>query len=226
MSLAVTDGLDALSLLCRQRCEGFWERLLLPYAYRQFFAGVDSLAVNDPDRRETLANGQYILSRRDAYQRIGGHAAVRASIVEDVALAGVFQRAGLRYRLLRGEAAIQVRMYQSLGDIRRGFAKNSSRFLADNPKRGARVLASTLCDGCAPALLLAGLLARSRPLTLAGIAGWPVAAAGLRPWMRWFGVPARYALLQPLAASVFQIISLLGIGALRHGGTAWKGRRY
>lgn len=226
MSSAVTSDLDALSLLCGQRCKRFWERLLLPYVYRQFFAGVDAGAVNDPDRRETLANGQYILIRRDAYERIGGHEAVRGSIVEDVALAGVFQRAGLRYRLVRGESAVQVRMYRNLGEIRRGFAKNSSRFLADNPKRGVQVLASTLCDGCAPALLVAGVLGRNRTVALAGLASWLVAARGLWPWMRWFGVPARYALAQPLAALVFQVISLLGIGALRPGGTEWKGRRY
>jgi chlorobactene glucosyltransferase len=226
MSLAVTEGLDALSLLCGQRCESFWERLLLPYAYRQFFAGVDARAVNDPARRETLANGQYILIRRDAYERIGGHAPVRGSIVEDVALAGVFQRAGIRYRLLRGEAAVQVRMYRNLREIRHGFAKNSSRFLADNPKRGVQVLASTLCDGGAPALLALGLLSRRRTPVLAGVLSWLVAAAGLRRWIRWFGVPTRYALLQPLTAVAFQLISLLGITALRPGGTEWKGRRY
>jgi chlorobactene glucosyltransferase len=226
MALVMAHDLDALSVFCGQRCEGYWERLLLPFAYRHFFAGVSSRAANDPARREALANGQYLLISREAYERIGGHAAVRASIVEDVAIARVIKRAGLRFRILRAERLVEVRMYRGLAEIRGGFAKNSVRFLADDPGRGARVLASTLLDGAVLPLVMTGVLRRDRLLIASGLGSWAIAASGMRPWLRVFGVPSRYALLQPLASVVFQTITLAGITAMRRGGTQWKGRRY
>jgi hypothetical protein len=138
----------------------------------------------------------------------------------------VYKRARLRYRLLRAGPLVQVRMYHGLDQIRRGFAKNSARFLADDPRRGIVVLASTMLDGVAAPLLLAGLWRRSAPLCGLAIASWVAGAMALLPWLRWFGVTRWYAPLQPVAALTFQLIVLAGIGALRPGGTEWKGRRY
>jgi chlorobactene glucosyltransferase len=210
------------------RCQTFWERLLLPFAYQHFFAGVSAGAVNDPRRAESLLNGQFLLIRRGAYERVGGHAAVRASIVEDVALGRALKRAGVRHQFARGEELFSVRMYTGLGAIVAGFAKNSVRFLTDSPRRGAIVLLSTLL-ATAPAYRLLAVAVRRR--------GWAsfrpalataiVAAATLAPWQRRFGVPPAYALAQPLAAVAFQAISLAGLWSmLGSGRTRWKGRRY
>ncbi|PZS10287.1 MAG: hypothetical protein DLM70_00665, partial [Chloroflexi bacterium] len=89
-----------LSLLPRHRCETFWERLLVPYAYALYFAG---------GRRGTgIANGQYMLFEGDAYQRTGGHRAVRGSLVEDVDIASRIANAGERVLLLRAERDVSV----------------------------------------------------------------------------------------------------------------------
>jgi chlorobactene glucosyltransferase len=226
LSYVAVHDLEALSAFCGQRCESVWERLLLPYAFRHFFAGVDAASVNRPDGRQALANGQYVLLRREVYERTGGHGAVRYSIAEDVALALLLKRCGVRYRMVRAESLVRVRMYHGLGAIRRGFAKNSSRFLAQDRGRGALVVLSTLADGAALALIGAGIVRRDRGVVVAGLASWLVGAAGLAPWMHRFGVPRRYATLQPLAAGAFQVIALEGLRALRPGGTEWKGRRY
>ena len=218
--------LDALSLFCGQRCLSFWERLLLPYAYRHYFAGFNAQAVNDPRSRFAAANGQYFLIRRELYQRIGGHEAVRASIVEDVALARLLKHHQARYQLARGNQLVQVRMYDGFAAIHRGFAKNSTRFLLENPRPGLLTLVSTLLDGLAPLLLGLALRRRSPATGAAAAVSLAVAAAELRPWLRWFGVDERLALLQPLAAAAFQLIALQGVQALRPGQTQWKGRRY
>lgn len=226
VAFAEQHQLDALSLFPAQRCLTFWERLLVPFAYRHYFAGVDARRVNDPAEPEALANGQYLLVRRTGYERAGGHAAVRDSIIEDVALAAVFKRAGVRCHAVRAGEQVQVRMYDGLGAIRRGFSKNSSRFLLANPRGGGWTVFSTLLDGAALPLLLLGLCRRCRVLTLAGLLSWGVGAAALVPWLRAAGVPRRFALLQPLAAAAFQTVALGGLRALRPGATEWKGRRY
>jgi chlorobactene glucosyltransferase len=226
MSRIRDDNLEAVSLFCGQRCLSFWERLLIPYAYRHFFAGVNARAVNDPRARSALANGQYILISLGAYTRIGGHEAVANSIVEYVALASVFKREGIRYQMFRAGDLVEVRMYRGLSDIRAGFTKNSSRFLAQDPRRGAVVLLSTLLDSVPLSLLVAGVVTRRRGRLAMGICSWAIAALGLAPWMGWFNVPRQHAALQPLAAAAFQLIALEGLRALRPGSTEWKGRRY
>ncbi|MBL8155374.1 MAG: glycosyltransferase, partial [Anaerolineae bacterium] len=70
------------------------------------------------------ANGQCMAFRRRAYSRIGGHAAVRDQIVEDVSLARRIKKAGLRLRMVDGAGLIACRMYQDWPSVRRGFGKN------------------------------------------------------------------------------------------------------
>ena len=59
--------------------------------------------------RMAAASGQYMLFRRDAYDRIGGHEAVRGEIVEDVALARAVRRARLRLVIANGVRAGRTR---------------------------------------------------------------------------------------------------------------------
>lgn len=219
-------GLEALTLFPTQRCVTFWERLLVPYAYRHYFTGIAPGRANDPAAPDALANGQYLLIQRASYERIGGHAAVCGQIIEDVALAARFKREQVRFQILRAGALVEVRMYTGLTAIRHGFAKNSSRFLLANPRGGAWTLLSTILDGAGTVLLLIGVSRRCSPLLGAGVVSWLVAAAGLSPWLRVAGVPRGWAALQPLAAFTFQLIALDGLRALRPGATRWKGRRY
>ncbi len=74
-----------------------------------------------------------MLFRRAAYDFIGGHDAVRASVIEDVALAALAKKHKVSMRVVRAENLGSVRMYQDLGSIWQGFAKNTFRFLEENP---------------------------------------------------------------------------------------------
>lgn len=70
------------------------------------------------------ANGQCLLFRSAAYEAAGGHAAVRASIVEDIALARRVKRTGNRLWLADGAELVGCRMYRSWPEVRNGYAKN------------------------------------------------------------------------------------------------------
>lgn len=232
--------LEALSLFLRQRCETFWERLLLPFAYQQFFAGVNPRRLRDPLAPEAVMNGQFILIRRDVYERTGGHGAVRASIVEDVALARTLKAAGVRIETLLGEDAASVRMYDGLAAIRRGFGKNAYAFLADDPVRGVRVAVASMC-ACVPVSLLAGALgvglggkklgrggapSRAIPLVLGAVL-WVAHALLLAPWVRRFGGGVHLAALQPVAAVAFNVIAMeSSVRSIFRLGLTWKGRTY
>ena len=73
------------------------------------------------------ANGQYMLFRREAYDAIGGHAAVSDHLVEDVALGRlVAERTGEGLRLINcdGSGWVRCRMYGSFAEVWEGFTKN------------------------------------------------------------------------------------------------------
>lgn len=70
------------------------------------------------------ANGQCLAFRREAYRQIGGHAAVRSNIVEDVGLAWATKRQGLRLVMAEGNHLVSGHMYHSWPQVRDGFAKN------------------------------------------------------------------------------------------------------
>ena len=153
------EDLGALSLITGQRCETFFERLLLPTAYAMLFAGVSPHRVNRRRHASPLANGQYILCRRAAYEQAGGHAAVRGSIIEDAALARALSRAGVRYRLCRAESLVSVRMYGGLGELWAGFRKNAARYVLDDPRRlPATALYSAALGMALPLLIRATMM--------------------------------------------------------------------
>ncbi len=73
------------------------------------------------------ANGQSLFFRRVAYDRIGGHEAVRDHLVEDVALGrAVAARMDEGLRLFNCDALrfSTCRMYRSFGEVWEGFTKN------------------------------------------------------------------------------------------------------
>lgn len=218
LAAAITSDSDMLSLLCRQQCQSLWERLVLPYAYALYFAG--RLWVNK-SRESAVANGQYILVRRSEYDRIGGHHAIRASVIDDVALAQRAHECGVRVVLMRGEQWVSVRMYDGLAPLAEGLSKNAVSFLAASPKFGAITVAASLCFGAA----LPG--AARAPGMQRKLAVYTVPALSLLPWLRRFGVPMFYAFLYPAAAAMFQLIALDSMRrTFSRRGVQWKGRRY
>ncbi len=226
VSYALHHAIEALSLFPFQRCLSFWERLLLPFAYQHYFIGMQPQRIHALDG-PALANGQYMLLRRESYFAVGGHAANTGSIIDDVALATRYKTCGIIPYVCRGEQVIAVRMYRSLPAIIEGFGKNAYLFLRQSPLTG---LQTALGTTCAAALL---------PLTLkvwcqrAGIQGLLLLMAYLlqimhmRAWSRRFSIPWGYILLTPFAALVFLGIALRSMfSALIGYPLTWKGRAY
>ena len=55
---------------------------------------------------------------------VGGHEAVKDEVVEDLALAQLVVRRGLKLELRMAEGDLSTRMYRSLADMVRGWSKN------------------------------------------------------------------------------------------------------
>ena len=209
----------------------FWEHVCMPFI-GDLIAVFSTLSrVNNEALDDCIANGQFILIERWAYDRVGGHEAIRDSVIDDVSLGRAVKfhpPAGhLRHRMLQSRGLMQVRMYDSLGGIWRGFAKN---FYAASKEQAGwlallvvyLLLTSVLPAVVAPWLLLSGDWSGGG--MAASAVGWMIA---FRYTTRSYSpAPLWSPWLQPLAALVTAGIVLhsmfIGLGLLEP--VAWKGR--
>jgi chlorobactene glucosyltransferase len=208
-----------LSAFLKQQTDTLFEKMLVPYAFGLYFCGVSAKRVNNALASEYLANGQCMLFLRSAYEFLGGHMVVADSVVEDVAMAQKVKRHRMKVLMVRAEHLGRVRMYQSLGDIWRGFRKNSFHFFRLNPWTGVQVMfASILLTSLAPVSVW--LAMEEQWPFLAALLLTPVVA--LRPWYGSLGA----AVLALPAIYLFQLIALDGmLAAIFHRKTDWKGRK-
>jgi glycosyltransferase involved in cell wall biosynthesis len=116
-------GAGLLSYSPKQEVHSFAERALMPVIFAELAATFRPQEVSDPASAAAAANGQYLLIRRDAYDAVGGHAAVAKTILEDVALAQLVKHAGykLQFRL---SDIVSTRMYRSFPQMWEGWTKN------------------------------------------------------------------------------------------------------
>jgi glycosyltransferase involved in cell wall biosynthesis len=123
---------DMLSYSPEQTAVTFWEKATLPVVFAELAQQYPPSKVSDPNSPQAAANGQYILVRKKAYDAIGGHAAVAGEVLEDVALARAFKRAGYEIRFRYAPDAVRTRMYRNFSQLREGWTKNLA-LLFPNP---------------------------------------------------------------------------------------------
>ena len=119
-----TKKIDLLTCMPALVCDCLAEWLVQPLMFNHLAVCFDFTAVNDPTTDSAFAAGPFMLFRRSAYDKIGGHAAVASEIVEDVELARRIKRAGLKLALYAGSNLASVRMYRSWSALWEGWTKN------------------------------------------------------------------------------------------------------
>ncbi|MEG4343691.1 glycosyltransferase family 2 protein [Microcoleus sp. A003_D6] len=124
IATAETEKIDLFTCMPALVCECFAEWLVQPIMFSHLAVCYDFTAVNDPTTDSAFAGGPFMLFRRSAYEKIGGHEAVAGEIVEDVELARRIKRAGLKLGLYAGSNLASVRMYRSWNTLWEGWTKN------------------------------------------------------------------------------------------------------
>lgn len=193
---------------------GFWEKLLMPMLNFVVLTLYPApLAMRRKDASLGLAHGALILAQKQAYWRVGGHAAVRGELFEDTVLARVWRQKGESSLCLDGQDVVRTRMYESLKEIWAGFQKNfypafrfSVTFWGFLALHGFVFLGPFLLGSWGAA----GLVLAMR------------AALALR-----FRHSLWSVLLHPVAETMLLALGLVSWWRFRHGsGVEWKGRRY
>lgn len=229
VAYAQREGIEFLSVLPRLEAITAAEKIVQPVAGAILVYWNPPQKVNNPKSSAAYANGAFMLMTRQAYEKLGGHEAVKATLNEDMHFARRAKALGVPFRVIRSADMYRVRMYTTLNQIWRGW----SRIFYGCFGTPARLIASfllLLLASMSPYLtLLLSPLAGNDAGWLALAAGWAILCQQSIMW-RYYpisGLPAPWALTYPLGTGV--VLGLLlnalakSFGATR---TNWRGTVY
>lgn len=128
---AIQTKADMFTIMTFQILGSFWEKTVMPLVMTALSVGFSPRKVNDPARKDAIANGQFILIKRSVYDAIGGHERVKDNIVEDKAIAEQVKWNGYRLIVADGYLLARTRMYTSLPEMWEGWTKNIYLGLSD-----------------------------------------------------------------------------------------------
>ncbi len=216
-----------VSLMVELSCQSFWERLLIP-AFVFFFQKLYPFAwVNDARHRLAGAAGGCMLLRRDALERAGGLARMRAALIDDCTLAGLLKPMGAIWLGLTHDSR-SLRAYPRLDEIWSMVARSAYVQLEQKPSRLLLAVTGMTLLYLWPLLaLLYGVLTQVWWLWL------PAAVALLLAWRMYMPMLRFYSLPWWWGASLFPAAWLYTLMTVDSGrrhylgrGGAWKGRHY
>ena len=121
-----SSGTAMLALLPNFELETIGERIAMPQLAMTIFCFFPLWLAN----RTAIAiigigGGPGNLIRRDVYESLGGHTALKDAVIDDVGLARLVRRSGRPTRIARADALITLRMYEGTREIVHGFTKNA-----------------------------------------------------------------------------------------------------
>ncbi len=211
------------------------EYLAIPLLYFRVFTLLPLILVRRrPEPILAVANGPLLCFQRSVYDGIGGHKAIRTSILEDNALARKVKAAGYRMAYVDGQDLVSCYMYDSFAELWDGFSRTFFACYNNSLLAALAILILDLALFVVPPLL--ALLSLFVPLASSTVAfslGTYLLAVLMRILLTL--VCARYQRGPLLLLSLLHPISIL-LGCLillnsirwhyRKKGTLWKGRYY
>ena len=228
LSHAKRNGKDALSVFPRGDLRGFWAKMVWPVLASVIRLLYPLRSVNDSKGRSAVLFGAFILIKRGAYERIGGHEAVRGDFVEDKQIANNLKVKGVPFGVLLDGAVLTA-------GLAGGFAAvwSSTKRIASNPLRERKLTGL--------GFVLTGLMLFVFPLLSLGVSAISGTAT------TFFIVAAAISVLSPAAIVTYDVRNttsrsygfallafaagtIIMLGVLRQllGGASftWRGRTY
>lgn len=217
-----------LSYSPRQLVHGFWQRALMPLIFSALAAKYPPSLVNQPESPMAAANGQFLMISRAAYRRLGGHEAVRDSLIEDVELARRCKRAREGVRLRYAPDAVSTRMYRGFGAMCEGWTKNLALLFPDALTLGlSRLLVAGLIFGLPFAAVWSYLMVEPAGVVWCLWLWWMWRAGTHYSRTAAAHFTAFDTFLSPLALPLFAWLLLASWMRQRlHRPAIWKGREY
>lgn len=224
-------GIDALSIIPEEQTGTLTEQLTIPLIHLAFLAFLPiRQSMTNPRLPVGAANGQFMLFRREVYERVGGHEALKANIVEDVFFSRRLKQFGSFIYVADATHLVSCRMYRSFSDVWAGFSKNMYPAMSAQPV--AMLLFLLMHFGLY--ILPVGFVVHALVTGIFTIAGFvlPLCQIALAVGIRFavsqrFRLPTGQVFLQPLSSLLGMAICINSVHwYYAGGGMQWKGRRY
>lgn len=147
---------SVMTLMPVQLTASWLEHLVVPFLHLTYAAWFPLVLVHrSRDPRFLAANGQVLCVSREAYERVGGFAAVRHEVVDDMAFCRRAKTFGERVVFADGDGIARCRMYRSAPEVIEGFSKNLYEGVGSSPTGLLAVAAVYLLAFVVPYIALA-----------------------------------------------------------------------
>ena len=239
VAISQAEDIDLLSAFTNLTGHAWYHVVVQPPAAVTLLRMFPPDRVNNENRPRSFANGQFMAFPRATYERLGGHEAVRGSVLEDLAFAAAVHEIDGRIRVVRAEEMIVTDMYASLEAMllgwRRIYIESTKRNLGRLLRNAILLLGSGLAPLGGWAAIVLGVLsiviADSVPVGIVsiatGVAGLLAQAFTLGSIFRRGGFPRRGLLLWSIGCLLLSREFLRGITDLKTGRPIrWGGREY
>ena len=221
--------LDVLTLMPQAEFRSFWERAVQPVIFG-FIASLTRFRdVNDPGHTSAMGFGAFLMFRRAAYEKIGGHEAGKADVLEDVLIAKRAKQAGLKLFVADGKQLFSIRMYFGLKEIWFGWQKNMFFAMKESVLKATYNVAVVLGFVFTPYIILAINIFEQVGWLWMGMAmlGVILVSAAAYKTCDEMGLHRNNAVLFPMGALVMAAIMANSMfHTLVRKKTKWRGRVY
>lgn len=216
--------IDAFTAMPRQVTGTLGEKLVVPMVYLPAFLAPFALLNNHRLKGAVFGIGQLFVFRAEAFRAVGGMAAVKNTITDDVAMGRVLRKAGFRYEFLDARGHVECKMYGNFTNSVRGFLKNFYEIVSAAPY----LIVSSLVIGIFALFVIPPVLAAAAAVTAAGtvfllpvflfILGWGINLA-------YYRTPLYMAPLYPVFFIVIAVMLCISLVQVRTGREpVWKTR--
>ncbi len=227
MHKAEEANVDLVSIIARPEIETFWQGAIAIAVGEILFTMYPTHKINDPNSKVALAAGGFILVKRSTYERVGGHEAVRAEIVEDIQLGKKIKEAGGSLSVHFAPSLAWTHMYGTFRDLWLGLRKNAFAGMEYDLKKyitgaiGGQIMAWTPWVAA-----VWGLIAGDWPL--AAVGSWGVAAQALSvaPMIPYLRTSWLFVFAMPVGSAAYTAIATSSVWHHYRGRIIWKGVTY
>lgn len=109
----------------RQIAKTWIERLIQPLLQWSWLSSVPlRLAQRFRISSMTIANGQFFIVKRSAYEKVGGHASIKGEVLDDLRLARLLINHGFSGGVAEGSQVAECRMYETTSSLVQGYTKS------------------------------------------------------------------------------------------------------
>ncbi len=116
--------LGALSVFAKQIMVTVHERMIVPFGSYMILCFLPLFLVErSKNPLFCAAIGQFMLFKKDVYEKIGGHESIKSEVLEDIKISKRVKKYGYKFMIFDGRNNLYCRMYKNFSEVVRGYSK-------------------------------------------------------------------------------------------------------